>query len=272
MPRRAARATLALALIAFAVYLATHVVAPRFLTHFEHSPELASLPKRTIDGDGRAADPINVAVVGSRAELLTAMRLSGWLVADSLTRKTKVAIARSVLLNRPDSTAPVSPLYLLGREEDIAFEREVGSSARTRHHARFWLAESSVHDGRPVWVGDASFDARAGISHRTLRPTHHIAPDIDEERETLLADLARVGQLAERFEATGMGPRIYAHNAEGDRFDTDGEMDVAVVPLQNARVAAPRVLPPPTAIAVTDRVWRWMTRAFDAHSTPPHSP
>jgi hypothetical protein len=269
---RAARAALALVLVALAIYLATHVIAPRFLTHFERAPELASLPKRTVDGDGRAADPINVALVGSRAELLTAMRMAGWLVADSLTRKSKIAIARSVLLNRPDSTAPVSPLYLLGREEDIAFEREVGSSARKRHHARFWLAAGALHDGRQLWIGDASFDARAGLSHRTLRPTHHIAPNIDEERDTLLADLSRAGQVAERFEATGMGPRIDAHNAEGDRFDTDGEMDVAVIPLQNARATAPHILAPPTAVAIKDRLWRWITRAFDAHATPPHSP
>jgi LssY C-terminus len=272
MLRRAALAALALALLALAIYLATHVVAPRFLTHFDRAPELASLPKRTIDGDGRAADPINLAIVGSRAELLTAMRLAGWHVADSLTRKSKIAIARSVLLDRPDSTAPVSPLYLLGREEDIAFEREVGNSARTRHHARFWLAADASHDGRQLWIGDASFDARAGLSHRTLRPTHHIAPNIDEERDTLVADLSRAGQIAERFEVTGMGPRIYAHNAEGDRFDTDGEMAVAVISLRNVRAAAPRNFAPPTAIAVKNRVWRWMTRAFDAHSTPPHSP
>lgn len=271
MLRSAARAALTLVALTLAIYFATHTLAPRYLTHYEHAPELAALPKRTTDGDGRAADPINIAIVGSRAELLTAMRLAGWLVADPLTRKSKIAIARSVLLNRPDSTAPVSPLYLLGREEDIAFEREVGRSARTRHHARFWLT-TALHENRQLWIGDASFDARAGISHRTLRPTHHIAPNIDEERDTLLVDLTRAGQVAERFEATGMGPRLYAHNAEGDRYDTDGEMAVVLLSLRNQRVTAPRVLAPPAVVAVTDRLWRWLTHAFDAHTTPPRAP
>ncbi len=90
-------------LVMGAVYLTTHVAAPRFFTHYEYAAELAPLPKRSTDAYGRAADPINIAIVGSRAELRTAMRMAGWVVADSLTRAAKIAIARSVLFNRPGS-------------------------------------------------------------------------------------------------------------------------------------------------------------------------
>ncbi len=243
------------------VYLATHAIAPRLLTHYEYAPELAQLPKLTTNARGRAADPINVALIATDKELRDAMHLAGWVVADSLTRASKIAIARSVLFNRPDSAAPVSPLFLFGRQQDIAFEREVGSSARRRHHARFWLVNGVSHSGRPVWIGDATFDQRAGMSHRGFHPTHHIAPNVDQERDTLLADLTHGGQIVLRFEATGMGPRIDAHNAEGDRFDTDGEMYVGVVSPNNVPVRVTRVLPAPPAIALKDRVWSWMADA-----------
>lgn len=241
------------------IYLATHVAAPRLFTHYEYAAELAPLPKRTTDAHGHAGDPINVVIVGSRDELRNAMRMAGWDVADSLTRAARIAIVKSVLFNRPDSSAPVSPLFLFGRQQDIAFEREVGSSARRRHHARFWLAVGVLHGGRAVWIGDAAFDQRAGMSYRGFHPTHHIAPNVDQERDTLMADLTHAGQIAVTFEVTGLGPRVDAHNAEGDRFDTDGEMDVAIVAPGNIPVTAPRVLPPPTAVALKDRVWSWFT-------------
>ncbi|MGI8767327.1 MAG: LssY C-terminal domain-containing protein, partial [Gemmatimonadaceae bacterium] len=133
MPDRARLpALLIVVLVMVTIYLAAQVAASRLFTHHEYAAELEPLPTRTTDAFGHPGDPINVAIVGSRDELRTAMRMAGWVVADSLTRASKIAIARSVLFNRPDSAAPVSPLFLLGRQQDIAFEREVGSSARRR--------------------------------------------------------------------------------------------------------------------------------------------
>ena len=80
------------------------------------------------------------------------MRRAGWDAADPVTRASSIAIARSVLLGRPDSTAPVSPLYVFGRAQDVAFEREVGRSASRRHHVRLWQAPDLRIAGRPVWA------------------------------------------------------------------------------------------------------------------------
>ena len=239
------------------VYAATHWIAPQLFTHFDHAPELAALPKRTTNASHRKGDPINVAAVGTESELTAAMHAAGWVVADRANRKTDFAIAKSVLLNRADSTAPVSPLYLFGRAQDIAFEREVGKSARSRHHARFWLADGADHDGRPVWLGDATFDLRAGLSHAGLHPTHHIAPDVDEERDTLVANLVKAGQVGTLFKVSGMGIRVESHNAEGDRFDTDGEIDVVVLAPNNLAVARTDTLPEPSIVATKDQFWRW---------------
>lgn len=245
-------------LVVLATYALTHGVAPLLLSHYERFPALASVPKRAADLKGRKADPVNVAVVGTDSEVAAAFARAGWRVAQPVTRATSLRIAESVLLNRPDSAAPVSPLFLFGRAQDLAFEREVGRSARSRHHVRLWRVANVAYAGRPVWIGGATFDLRAGISHRALRPTHHIAPDVDEERDTLTANLARAGQVAERFRVTGMGIRVDAHNADGDRFDTDGEMQVLVIPSGNAPHAAPEEPAAPVLVRLKDAIFRWV--------------
>jgi len=263
-PGRIGRAILTLgiigALIVAGVTLFTHWLAPRLFTHYEHNPALAGVPKRTQTRSGVAGDPVNVALVGTAAEVDTAFARAGWARADSLSRTSDLAIARSVLLRRPDSTAPVSSLYLYGRRQDVAFEHEVGRSASRRHHVRLWLAPGITDHGRPVWVGDAAYDLRAGLSHRRLAPTHHIEADVDRERDTVLADLAAAGQLTERYDVTGLGPRVDAHNAEGDRFDTDGELAVGVISPTNARHGPPAVLPDPVLVQWKDQVWRLVHR------------
>ncbi len=246
----------AIAIIAL-VYSATHFVAPALFTHFEHARELETLPRRTTNAKHEKGDPINIAAIGSAAELQTAMHAAGWLVADSANRRTDIAIAKSVIFNRPDSTAPISPLYLFGRQQDIAFERQVGRSARRRHHVRFWLADSVLHEGRQIWLGDATFDLRAGISYRGFHPTHHIAPNVDEERDTLVANLVAAHEVTQLFTVSGMGIRVEAHNAEGDRFDTDGERAVVVLPVGNARSQRTDTLQPPPIVGLKDRFWAW---------------
>jgi hypothetical protein len=239
------------------VWLTTHVVAPRILTHVEHFPALATAPRQTTNAKGLLGDPVNVAFVGTKAEIASALRAAGWMIADSISRASDLALIKSVLLDRPDSTAPVSPLYLFGRRQDIAFEQEVGRSARRRHHVRLWLDPGVGFHGRPVWLAAATFDLRAGLSHRGLHPTHHIAPDVDEERDTLTNALAHARQLTARFHVTGIGLRVDAHNAEGDRFDTDGELQVLVISPANALVSAAAELPDPPIVQAKDRLWRW---------------
>jgi hypothetical protein len=240
----------------------THVLAPVLFRDYGHNPALASVPKRTHDRGGHDGDPVNVALVGTVDEVHAAFAKAGWAQADSLSRKADFAIAKSVLLRRPDSTAPVSSLFVYGRRQDLAFEREVGRSASRRHHVRLWLVPGITDETRPVWIGDASYDLRSGLSHRTFTPTHHIDPDVDEERDTVMADLAAAGQLVERYDVTGMGPRVDAHNAGGDRFDTDGEMDVGVISPGNAVRGPPTVLPDPALIQIKNTVWVWWHRHF----------
>jgi LssY-like putative type I secretion system component LssY len=134
-------------------------------------------------------DPINVGLIGSKREVLCAMQAAGWYPADPVTLRSSIEIAGSALLDRPYPQAPVSPLFYLGRREDLAFEKPVGESADRRHHVRFWEVLEQGQEKRPVWLGDATYDRGVGVSRYTGAVTHHILADIDAERDLLATDL-----------------------------------------------------------------------------------
>jgi hypothetical protein len=110
------------------------------------------------------------------------MTAIAWFPADPIPFRSSIRIAVDCVFRKPDESAPVSNLYLFGRSQDLAFEQPVGNSPRQRHHVRFWRSDRPV-DARPVWFGSATFDERVGLSHTTAQVTHHIAPDVDAERD-----------------------------------------------------------------------------------------
>jgi hypothetical protein len=174
-------------------------------------------------------DPINVGLVGSKEEVIRAFAAAGWDPADKITLRTSVEIGLSVVLDRPDLDAPVSALLFEGRKQDLAFEKPVGESADQRNHARFWLTKKTGTDGRPLWLGSASFDRGVGLSHDTGQVTHHIGPNIDAERDLVIGDLQKAGQLASSYEIDGIGATKNGRNGGGDPYFTDGEALIGVL-------------------------------------------
>jgi hypothetical protein len=195
----------------------------------DHHPALDGLPKVTHNADGIPGGPLNVALVGDETELIAAMLAASWHPADAITLASSLRIAESVVLDRPDPEAPVSALYVFGRKQDLAFEQDVDGSADQRHHVRWWRAPKLDAEGRPLWIGDAAFDRGAGLSHRTGEITHHIAPDIDAERDHLMTSLAQAGRLASQYAWPGVGATQDGRNAGGDRYITDGMIAVGVL-------------------------------------------
>jgi hypothetical protein len=219
-----------LAMLVGAYLLVAYVLVPAlWRRHYVRHPALAETPRITRTGSDLPGDPVNLALIAARADLEEAMRAAGWQPAAALGVRSDARIAESVLLDRPDPTAPVSKLYLFGRKEDLAFEQEAGRSARQRHHVRFWEAPQSDEDGRPLWIGAATFDERVGISHETGQITHHIAPDLDAERDKVMADLTRAGWVRERWQLEGIGATRDGRNGGGDHYFTDGMIDVALL-------------------------------------------
>lgn len=219
---------LAVALLG-AYLLAAYGVVPALWTRYEREPDLARRPMVTVTAQGIPGDPLNVGLVGTREELIRAFRAAGWYPADPVTLKTSVEIAGSVLFDRPYRDAPVSPLFYDGRAQDLAFEKPVGGSADRRNHVRFWQVLDQGANGRPVWLGSATFDRGAGLSHDTGQITHHIAPDIDAERDRLIADLEGAGHLGGSFKMPGVGPTENGRNGGGDPYRTDGQVTVGVL-------------------------------------------
>jgi hypothetical protein len=239
-------------LVVIAIWLVTaYVLLPALWKHYEHHPALEDAPKTTVTSQGIPGDPLNIGFIGTKAELMGAMLAAGWVPADPITLRSSVGIAGSVLLKRQYRDAPVSNLFVFGRRQDLAFEKPVGKSASRRHHVRFWRSSELGAGGEPLWIGAATFDRSVGFSHRTGQVTHHIAPDVDAERDALVADLTRTGQLGKIFQVTGVGTTLVGRNGGGDRYYTDGELTVGVL----ARDTALQRLPNPPVVKIKDQLW-----------------
>ena len=174
-------------------------------------------------------DPINVGLVGTKEQLIRSFAAAKWDPADKITVRSSVDIGLSVVLDRPDLDAPVSPLLFDGRKQDLAFEKPVGRSADERHHVRFWMTTSLEPDGRPLWLGAASFDRGVGVSHDTGEITHHIGPDVDADRDLVIGDLQKAGQVSMTFERVGIGHTDSGRNGGGDPYFTDGQALIGVL-------------------------------------------
>jgi LssY C-terminus len=171
----------------------------RLLVPPKHLPFYCTTP------DGFASDPVNIGVLGTKQQLITAMGKAGWFVADKRTPKTLVKLVTSLALRRPYVNAPFSNLYLFGRSQDIGFEIPAGRSTRHRHHVRFWAAShtgdprhldhlsfwdshqrSNLQTGRVLWVGAASLDNGIGVIRHNAQLTHMIHEDTDKERDLIV--------------------------------------------------------------------------------------
>lgn len=186
---------------------------------------LAGGPRLTHTADGHPGDPVNIALEGGLEDVVRAMHVVGWYPADPITLGTSERIALDSVLRRPDPDAPVSNLFLFGRKQDLAYELPVGDSPRKRHHVRFWKWDQ-LHDGREVWFGSASFDERVGLSHTTGQVTHHIGPDVDAERDLIMAGLKRAGWAGDEYFINGFHKQLQGRNGGGDLWRTDGRLGV----------------------------------------------
>jgi hypothetical protein len=220
-------------------FLLAYMILPRVWEHHEHQPGLADKGAVTHTADGIPGDPLNVGIVGDKTDLLRAMHAAGWVPADPITLTSSIEIGASVVLDRPDDQAPVSPLYYEGRKQDLAFEKQIGNSADRRNHVRFWQVLEKGVEGRPVWLGSATEDAGVTLSRDTGQVTHRIAPDIDDERDLLISELVAAKVVTELYQVSGIGPTLAGRNGEGDPYHTDGDIHFAVLSLGAAPVAEP---------------------------------
>ncbi|MGB8577238.1 MAG: LssY C-terminal domain-containing protein [Pseudolabrys sp.] len=255
---RIALVVLAVVLILYG--LIAYILLPQIWTHYEHQKGLAGLTMVTRTAQGIPGDPINVGLVGTKADVLCAMHAAAWYPADPITFRSSVEIVGSVILDRPYRDAPVSSLFYQGRREDFAFEKPDGSSADRRQHVRFWEVLKQGDEGRPVWLGSATFDRGVGLSHDTGQVTHHIAPNIDAERDRLTDDLKMAKVVEAIYEISGIGPTLNGRNGEGDRYYTDGEIKISrLVPGCNVKAETTVELSNPPLVNMKNVAWKAVT-------------
>jgi hypothetical protein len=217
--------------VVIVVYLvAAYLLMPAWWRRYVHRhPSLDDVPGITETKSGIPGDPLNVALIGTKVELMQLMVAAHWYPADPLTLKSCLEIAEATVLKRPYDDAPVSNLYLLKRKEDLAFEQPVGDDPRHRHHVRFWKTEKTDPDGSPVWIGSAVYDERVGLSHTTGEITHVTAADVDAERDYLFTDLEKTGLLSEHYVVPDFHKKREGKNGGGDPWHTDGSLYVGVI-------------------------------------------
>ena len=245
------------ALAGLTIYgLVAYVLLPMAWVHHECQPKLAGRPMVTRTSADIPGDPLNIGLVGEAGDIAGAMKAIGWAPADPITVRSSLGIARSVLMDRPDPRAPVSPLFYDGRREDLAFERGSGSSARRRHHVRLWKVLDVGAEGRPVWLGSATYDRGVGLSADTGQITHDIAPDIDAERDLLAQEILSADRATSAYQVSGVGPTLVGRNGEGDRYFTDGEIEMLVLTASGEPgPVVPMQASPPLSVVLKDRLW-----------------
>jgi hypothetical protein len=216
--------------ILFVYFFIAYVVMPQvWKSYARHHPSLEDIPRITHTSSGIPGDPLNVELIGTQPQIEAIMQKAGWFPAAHLGVKSDLRIAADTVLRRPYDEAPVSRLFLFGRKEDLAFEKPVGHSPSKRNHVRLWKTDKTDESGQPVWIGSATYDEKVGLSHTTGQITHHIAPDVDAERDALFADLQATGMLSEDSFVDDFHTVREGRNGGGDHWHTDGRLEVGVI-------------------------------------------
>lgn len=184
---------------------------------------------RTRTSDGILGDPVNVAVRGTEAQLHAAMEAAGWKRADDITARSTWNIIISTIRRRSYLHAPVSALFLFGRQQDFAYQQEVDGSPGKRHHVRFWHCPKGwfLPGGHQVdWLAAGTFDKSVGLSLFTLQITHKIDENTDIERDYIVDSVKSHNKKASVQIIKDFSTGYHARNGGGDSIITDGNLPI----------------------------------------------
>lgn len=187
---------------------------------------------RARTSDGLLGDPINLAVMGTEEQLHEAMTRAGWIRADEVTLASSWRIVTSTLMKRSYDEAPVSPLLLFSRQQDLAYQQEVAGNPAKRHHVRYWRCPDGwlLPGGhRADWMGAGTFDRAVGLSLFTLQITHKIDADTDIERDHIVTSLVESGDDVQVRVLADFASGYHSRNGGGDTIKTDGDLPVVDV-------------------------------------------
>lgn len=188
-------------------------------------------------------DPLNLVIIGKPLDVYVAFMRAGWDETEIVTKASAWKTMRSFISGGEYRYSPVSSLYVLGRPQDVAFQK-ARDNIHERNHLRLWMSPIR-YQGYPVWIGQISRDIGVRFTRKTIT-THKIDPDVDETREFLLEDLVYSQSLRGVGYMKGVGvvsaedPR---GNLTGDPWFTDGYRLVLWVTRDPRSIAEIEVLP-----------------------------
>jgi len=203
----------------------------RLETEAELRAALEQLPGWTTNKSGSArGDPLNLVLIGKRDDLFPAFVRRGWHPTEVVYLGSSWKTFKSFVLGSRYRYSPVSPLYALGRFQDIAAQK-ARESIHQRNHARVWLTPLE-YQGKSIWLGQISRDIGVRLTLKTWNlTTHKIDPDVDEARLGLVQDMIYSQSLL-RFgflKGPDPAPPDRPHrNLTGDPYFTDGLRAVLV--------------------------------------------
>lgn len=188
------------------------------------------LPRRVNDEFHHEGDMVNFVIIGSQADVQSALQSANWFVAD--TNNTN-AVAKAVMMtyHKQDYLQmPMSILYLFDRPQDFGYEQaEPYSVVASRHHFRIWKAADEF-DGKQVWVGAGTHDIGFEKDQRNGKVTHKIDPAVDGERDHIAQTLEKTGKVKSIAYYLPPNPVQDARNATGGGYHSDGR--IVVISLQ----------------------------------------
>lgn len=204
---------------------------------------------RARTSDGLLGDPINLALLGTEAQVHHVMLEAGWVRADDVSLATGWKIVTSTVLRRSYLEAPVSPLHLFGRKQDFAYQQEVDGNPGKRHHVRFWRCPPGwlLPGGHRVdWLAAGTYDRSVGFSLFTFQITHKIDAQTDVERDHIVATATAADSAVTVATIRDFSTGYHSRNGGGDAIVTDGHLPV----ISLTAVDAPT---PPDAVPTDSR-------------------
>jgi LssY C-terminus len=203
----------------------------RLETEAELRAALERLPGWTTNKSGKArGDPLNLVLIGKPDDLFPAFLRRAWHPTELVYLGSSWKTLKSFLLGSRYRYSPVSPLYALGRYQDLAGQK-ARESIHQRNHVRLWLTPLE-YQGKGVWLGQISRDIGVRWTLKTWNlTTHKIDPDVDEARLGLIQDMLYSQALVKFGFVKGLDPAPPARphrNLTGDPYFTDGLRAVLV--------------------------------------------
>ena len=211
---------------------ATHESSPEDIPESERFEQFVNqLPLRVTTAKHVDADLLNLVFVGSEEQVTSAFRVAGWHNADAESKRAWMKNLYALLNHSGYAQQPMMTFLLNGKPQDMSWQKNLNSYGR-RDHLRIWQWTSTGTVG-PIWVASSTHDTGAVLAVKYRGFVHHIAPDIDDERSTVIRDLNFAGCVKSVSYVARHDVPASMHNATGDIMRTDGS--VAVVALQDCQ-------------------------------------